>query len=208
MNRAVLALLLLALATPSAGQSDTRIVKPEIRAGDRWTYRGTNMITPGTHEYETRVSFIDAKVILMVSTIKNDGKEVDSSSTPELNFLTAHSGLMFRPHSGLFRFPLRVGDQHEVRYEQLRPRVNTVESSTTGSVKVVGWESVEVPAGKFRAVKLELDSMVKPLDGSRAFPRQLSVWYAPEVRRWVKLQGETPRNKFSEELLDYKLNED
>lgn len=156
--------------------------------------------------HETRVSFANDKVILMVSTNK-DGKEFDSSSTSELNFLTAHSGLMFRPHSGLFRFPLRVGEKYEVNYEQLRPRVNTVEGSTTGSVTVVGWESVEVPAGRFRAIKLELDSTVQPSDGLRAFRRQLSVWYVPEVRRWVKLQGETPRNRFSEELLGYKLNE-
>lgn len=208
MKRAALLTLLLAFPALSAAQSDERIVKPEIRVGDSWTYRGTNMIAPGTHEYESRVSFANDKAILMVSANKSDGKEADSSQTPELNFLAAHSGIMFRPHSGLFRFPLRVGDKYEVKYEQLRPRVNTVESATTGSVAIVGWETVEVPAGKFRAVKLELDSMVKPLDGSRAFPRQLSVWYAPEVRRWVKLQGETPRNKFSEELLDYKLNED
>ena len=95
-----------------------------------------------------------------------------------------------------------------MKYELLRPRVNTVESSTTGSVSVVGWETVEVPAGKFRAIKVELDTMVRPLDGSRPFPRQVTFWYVPEVRRWVKLQGTTPRNRFSEELLSYKLNED
>ena len=50
--------------------------------------------------------------------------------------------------------------------------------------------------------------MVRPLDGSRPFPRQVTFWYVPEVRRWVKLQGTTPRNRFSEELLSYKLNED
>ncbi len=208
MKRALLALLLSAVPSLSAGQSDAPVRKPEIRVGDSWTYRSTNMIAPGTQENETRVSFANDKVILMVSTNRSDGKEMDSSSTPEWNYLTAQSGLMFRPHSGLFRFPLHVGDKHEVKYELLRPRVNTVESSTTGSVSVVGWETVEVPAGKFRAIKVELDTMVRPLDGSRPFPRQVTFWYVPEVRRWVKLQGTTPRNRFSEELLSYKLNED
>jgi len=207
MNRAFSVLLLLAIPALSAGQSDERVVKPEVRAGDSWTYRSTNLLGPGTHELESRVSFADAKVILMVSTSKSDGKEFDSSSTSEWNALTSYSGWMFRPHSGLFRFPLRVGDKHEVKYELLRPRVNTVESSTTGSVTVVGWEMVEVPAGKFRAIKLELDTLIQPFDGSRAYPRQGSFWYVPEVRRWVKFQAVTPKARVSEELLEYKLNE-
>jgi len=208
MNRALLCLLLLAVPILSAGQSDERVVKPEIRVGDSWTYRSTNVFAPGTHDIENRVSFVDAKVILVVTTSKTDGKEADSSWTPEWNSVTSHGGLMFRPNSGLFRFPLRIGDKHQVKYEMLRPRVNTAESSTTGSVTVVGWETIEVPAGKFRAIKLELESIVQPSDGLRAYQRQVTFWYVPDVRRWVKFQGSTPKNRFSEELLTYKLNED
>ena len=57
MKRALLALLLIAVPILSAGQSDARVVKPEIRVGDRWTYRSTNLLAQGTHEHETRVSF-------------------------------------------------------------------------------------------------------------------------------------------------------
>lgn len=207
MNRTLLALLLVAVPVLSAGQTDAPVVKPEIRVGDSWTYRSTNMIAPGTHEHEIRVSFVSDKVILVVSTSKSDEKEIDSSWTPDWNALTAYSGVMFRPHSGLFRFPLRTGDKHEVSYELRRPRVNTAESATTGTVTVVGWETVEVPAGKFRAIKLELDTMIRPSDGARAYRRHVFFWYAPEVRRWVKLQGTTPKSSFSEELLAYKLSE-
>ena len=192
----------------SAAQPDQRVVKPEIRVGDSWTYRGTNALAPGTHEYKNRVSFANEKVILLVSTRNSDGKEVDSSWTPEWNALTSHSGYMFRPNSGMFRFPLHVGDKHELKFEFLRPRVDTVESSTTGSTTVIGWEIVEVPTGKFRAIKLQVDTTVQPLDGSRAYPRQVTFWYVPDVRRWVKLQVFTPSVRSSEELLEYKLNED
>ena len=208
MNRTLLALLLVAIPTLCSGQSDAPIRRPEIRVGYSWTYRSTNMGAPGTREHENRVSFVDAKVILLVSTSKSDEKEIDSSWTAEWNAVTSYGGLMFRPHSGLFRFPLKIGAKHDVKYELLRPRMNAPDSSTTGSVTVVGWEAVEVPAGRFRAIRLDLDSMVRPSDGSRAFPRQVTFWYVPDVRRWVKLQGATPKNSFSEELLDYKLNED
>ena len=200
--------LLAVVPALSAAQPDQRVVKPEIRVGDSWTYRGTNALAPGTHEYKNRVSFANEKVILLVSTRNSDGKEVDSSWTPEWNALTSHSGYMFRPNSGMFRFPLHVGDKHELKFEFLRPRVDTVESSTTGSTTVIGWEIVEVPTGKFRAIKLQVDTTVQPLDGSRAYPRQVTFWYVPDVRRWVKLQVFTPSVRSSEELLEYKLNED
>ena len=206
MIRTLLALLLVTLPTLGAGQSETRIPKPEIRVGDSWTYRGTNVLAPGTHEHETRVSFVDDKVILAVSTRKSDGKEFDSSWTSEWNAVNSYTGRMFRPHTGLFRFPLRIGDGYEMKMEWLEPRTKIVEGISSGTVKVVGWETVEVPAGKFRAMKLESESVVRTADG-RTPQFKGTHWYVPEVRRWVKLQLVGPRGTTSEELLEYKLNE-
>src|SRR3990172_5409761 len=98
----MVAFLLAAVSTLSGSQTEDRVVKPEIRVGDSWTYRGTNALAPGTHEYENRVSFANEKVILLITTRKSDGKEVDSSWTPEWNAMTSHAGYMFRPNSGMF----------------------------------------------------------------------------------------------------------
>ena len=208
MNHAALVLLLLAFPALSSGQPDARIVKPEIRVGDRWTYRSTNILGPGTYEHETRVSFADDKVILAVSTRKSDGKEFDSSWTSEWNAVTSYTGSYFRPHTGFLRFPLRIGDTHELKYEFLRPRVNTILASATGKSNVVGWDVVVVPAGTFRAVKVEFEVAVKAFDGSWAYRAQGTIWYDPEVRRWVKFQTISPNVASSEEMLTYKLNED
>lgn len=207
MKQAVLALLLSAVCNLSAGQSVERIVKPEIRAGDRWTYRGTNVIATGSHEYEHRVSFTDDKVILLVSTRKSDEKEFDSSWTSKWNAVTSYTGSYFRPHTGFLRFPLRIGDIHELKYEFLRPRVNTVLAIATGTSKVIGWDMVKVPAGTFRTMKVEFEVAVKALDGSWAYEAQGTIWYDPEIRRWVKFQTISPNAKSSEEMLAYKLNE-
>lgn len=206
MIRALL-LLLLALPAMSAAQSEARIVKPEIRVGDSWTYRSTNLLAPGTHEHETRVSFVDNKLILTVSTRKSDGKEFDASWTAEWNAVRSYSEFMYRPHTGTFRFPLRIGNEYEMKYELLRPRADTVVSNTTRTVKVVGWETVEVPAGTFRAIKVVAEGLVQPLDGSDAWRQQTTFWYNAEVRRWVKVQNVLPKFTASEELLEYKLNE-
>jgi len=207
MNRAALTLLLLATPCLSAGQDIVRVIQPEIRVGDSWTYRSTNVFAPGTHDIEHRVSFVDGKVILLVTTSKGNGKEADSTWTPDWNIVNSHGGMMFRPHSGVFQFPMKVGDAHPVQYDMMRPRESAAESSTSGSVRVVGWETVQVPAGTFRAIRIELQSMVQRSDRPRPHPRQVTFWYVPEVRRWVKFQGSTPANSFGEELLEYKLNE-
>lgn len=145
MIRAAATLLLLCICPLSAGQTETRVVKPEVRVGDSWTYRSTNVFAPGTHDIENRVSFTNDKVILVVTTSKGDGKEVDSAWTSDWNIVTSHGGMMFRPDSGVFRFPLRIGAKHDVKYELFRPRENVSESSATGSVTVVGWGQSKFP---------------------------------------------------------------
>lgn len=207
MNRIVPVLLLLAFPALSAGQSDAPIRRPEIRVGDSWTYRATNLLAPGTHEHETRVSFADDKVILAVSTRKSDGKEFDSSWTSEWNAISSYTGFIYRPSTGILRFPLRIGDQHQNMFEVLAPRVSTVLRRATGGTKVIGWETVDVPAGKFRALRVEHENVVQPLDGSSPFPVQATYWYVPDVKRWVRFQLVTPKVTTSEELLQYKLNE-
>ena len=207
MSRLLLAILLVAAPILCAGQTDAPVRRPEVRVGDSWTYRSTNVLEQGTYEHETRVSFVDDKVILAVSTRKSDRKEFDSSWTLEWNAVTTYGGLMYRPHSGLFRFPLRIGSKHAVKYELLWPQRQVIESSTDGSVTVAGWETVEVPAGRFRAIKLELESVIR---GASHMPErvQITYWYVPDVRRWVKYQFYTRQFTGGEELLEYKLNED
>jgi uncharacterized lipoprotein YddW (UPF0748 family) len=68
------------------------------------------------------------------------------------------------------------------------------------TVVVVGWETVEVPAGKFRALRVEATH-----DGRRNGP-QVTAWYAPEVKRYVRLIAQAVRSSREEVLLGYKLN--
>jgi hypothetical protein len=207
VTRAILCLLLFAVPVLSTGQSDARVIKPEIRVGDSWTYRSTNVLGPGTDEHVTRVSFADDKVILAVSTRKSDGKEFDSSWTSEWNAITSYTGLMYRPPTGVLRFPLRVGDKYAIKFEILRLRGSNVMQNATGTAMITGWETVDVPAGKFRAMRVDVEAVYRNTDGSGAFVQQATFWYVPEVRRWVKLQSVFPGRRLSEELLEYKLNE-
>jgi hypothetical protein len=208
MIRAILMLSLLAVHCQGVAQSESRVVKPEIRKGDRWTYRSVNLPGPGTHEIENQVTFSDGKSILVVSSFKGGDREIDTSWTAEWNAVKPLGEIVFRPDSGVFRFPLRVGDRYDVSYELLRPQRSEVDSTTTGTVAIVGWEEVEVPAGRFRALRLEMDTLVRPTGRPKGFQRKLTYWYVPDVRRWVKSRITTPQLDASEELLFYKLNDD
>ena len=205
MKRTLLALLLVALPSLSAGQSDAPVPRPEVKVGDRWTYRGTNILGPGDDEHETVVHRADGKVLQIVSTRKSDGKEIDSIWTADWNAMTSYTGFIYRPSSGISRFPMRVGDKHTTKFEVLRPRANTITQYATMTVLVAEWEMVEVPAGKFRALKVEASGTWQQADGAGAFLQQITFWYVPEVRRWVKLEASSPRGRLSEELVAYKL---
>jgi len=61
----------------------------------------------------------------------------------------------------------------------------------TSTARIQGWEQVTVPAGTFRALRVEmagnrrLDFFTRDAVAGRF---KLTVWYAPEVRRFVRLE--------------------
>ena len=113
---------------------------------------------------------------------------------------------MVNPHTGFFKFPLRVGDTYRASFEIAFPQRGSLRHRREYTVKVVGWEEVSVAAGMFRALKLEAEGSWQRLD-ARGEGRLRSVfWYAPEAKRWVKniLEVHGPRgpvNSTVEELV-------
>jgi hypothetical protein len=55
-----------------------------------------------------------------------------------------------------------------------------------GTVQVLGWETIEVPAGTYRALRVDVTgSFGSGAETRRAQLRQ-SFWWVVEVRRWVR----------------------
>ena len=115
-----------------------------------------------------------------------------------------------------FDFPMTIGKKWKVAYEQQNP-VKTVKSHKIDlQYTAVGWEEVEVPAGKFQAFKIEAEGTwrdtfnatpvsvgsVAQVDGdgaSMVMKNQKSTvpapvmgrmfrtyWYVPSIKRAVK----------------------
>lgn len=80
----------------------------------------------------------------------------------------------------------------------------------TVSVRAVGWESISVPAGTFRALRVEVagtrgsDPEI-PWQAKQAGRFHYSAWYAPEVRRYVKLRHQSwamTASPFGDEIVE------
>lgn len=204
--------LLASTSAPREARADAPVVRPEVMAGDTWTYRRMdywNNSVAGTRTL--RVSAASDKAIQVVSQL--GGKELDEIYTPEWNSVSTFAGNFF-PEHGVLRFPLRPGDAYKVSFEQRFGANLERRTKNEASARVIGWEQVTVPAGRFRALKIEIDGSFQRIDASISGSIRYVIWYVPEVRRWVKVTFEDvivtgsprgPNTRFGEELVEYRL---
>jgi len=211
------AIIFLFLMWPAlcAAQADTPVAEPEVKAGDRWTYRrmASGSYNPG-ETYEMRVTFAARNAIHVVVTGK-DGRESDATYTPEWNDVVSPTGRINSRARGELQFPLTVGASYKLDWFVDTPHTGHPALSETGShkrtVKVAGWEEIAVPAGKFRALRVEAEGRY---EAGRASGLVREVfWYVPEIKRWAKhtydvtrlsMKG-SYRDRGGEELVEFKV---
>lgn len=172
---------------PALGADESAPVpKPDVKEGETWTYQFTNLVANVRKpvNVQIRVSFVSAGVIATIDRI-GDGQEGDSQYTAEWNPSAQASGQVYKEPFRRFRFPLKVGDSYPFTYE-VAFRGSPNRSKSEGTFKVVGWEDVVVPAGKFRALKIEGRGAYQRLDTRGGALQRWDIWYVPEVKRHVK----------------------
>jgi len=190
---------------------------PAVHAGDTWTYRLTReKASSGWSQSrdETTVSRVTSSSIYY--TVKASGstqapKELfsglDWSRSRDVN---GKETIVNRP----FSFPLTVGKTWNVDYTEQHPNKAHKSENWTSKFTVVGYETVEVPAGKFNALKIEAEGhwtaeieptqsvvqganstaegtsmtteVQKAREGAATGRTYKAFWYVPEVKRWVK----------------------
>jgi hypothetical protein len=201
--------LALALAAAANAGDDAPVALPKVTAGDRWVYRLADWYGQEGKAYEVKVTFASSRAIQAVSTLQATHAEIDTAWTPEWNAVTDLRGGSFYPDSGLLHFPLHPGLRYTSEFKVKRPRDGFF-GTLKLNVEVVGWEQVSVPAGTFRALKIEAPGVADAPDnfGGSSTVRYV-IWYVPEVRRWVRWQfdvrnpqGRTARHD-TEELVEY-----
>jgi hypothetical protein len=151
--------------------------------------------------YELRVSFIDARAIHTVISKQGRPRDSDATFTPEWNGVVAVDEGIMDVKQGLLQFPLAVGRTYPALWEMRRPRVGNFHARHERTVKVVGWEEIEVPAGKFLALKVQAEGRWRRLDRKSEDWARNTMWYVPAVKRWVKSDYEDASGKIGEELI-------
>jgi hypothetical protein len=194
------------------------IDRPDIRAGDTWVYRTTEEKgTSGwnqTHD-ELTVTRVTASAIYF--TVKASGstqapKELfmgkDWSRIRDIN---GKETLVAQP----MQFPLSPGKSWTVKFTEDSPSKTFRTETWDNNYSVVGYEDIEVPGGKYHALKIEAEGrwsavlapgetvvqgteihtsgatmstqVQKTADGKEVSGRLYKAfWYVPEIKRWVK----------------------
>jgi hypothetical protein len=211
-----LCLSALLMSAPALGWADG-VNAPTVKAGDTWTYKTTTEKSPSGWNQtrdETTVSRVTSSSIYY--TIKPSG-----STQPEKELFAGTDWSRVRDIEGKetvinrpLSFPLAAGKVWEVHYTEQHPNAKFKSEDWSSKYTVVGYESIEVPAGKFNALKIEAEGrwtaelepaqtvvqgaqtnadgtsmttqVQKTTDRTVSGRTYKAFWYVPEVKRWVK----------------------
>ena len=165
---------------------------PEWRPGDRWVYGWTSGSEAGTKTVEV----IEIREINAVRFYLVRVGDLDHFYTRDIQW----AGTMreqkvesrMSPPEPWFVWPLEEGRRwtHNATYEDGKGK-----SQVSDRFSVVTTEVVEVPAGRFNAVKVVRETDRRDVD---------EYWYAPEVRFYVKWIGRRGDAQFEEQLREYR----
>ena len=189
-----LATLLLAacVSAPPTGPVADRVVAPDIRKGESWTYQlrdGYNGMVLRTvreqvinHDGERfGISLTDAKLPAGDTVLY----------TAEANPVYLRAGraalpVHYAPFKPDYVFPLEVGRHWQGNFVvQAQAGGRSIRATLYG--QAVGWEHVSVPAGEFDALKIRRQIYLDDEEfwrwGTQIYETD---WYVPAIKRFVK----------------------
>ena len=216
MKKTITAAVLCAIGLPLLAIAQSA-PPPAIKGGDSWTYVDTFEKAPSiwrqTHD---EVTVLRATPSHIYYTSKQSGSTQAPSEviagadwSRERN-MNGADVVVNRP----FAFPLSPGKTWAVEYTEQHPNKAFASQKWSSQYRVGDIETVEVPAGKFQAIKVEAEgewvAQIEPTQtvtqavqmqqgdtamithAQKTGPVQVTgrtykaFWYVPEIGRWVK----------------------
>lgn len=181
-------------AIPERSPDTAREVNTALpRPGESWTYR-TSGKWPTSPRRDIVIAVESVRDGVVTDTLRADPQERMAGDTRRVvgsrpGFMAWQQiGLEYSPYLGAFRDLETLGTLSNFA----TPDVDTW-GQWYSEAKVLGRETVNVPGGSFDAFKVEVWSSRSASGGSTLAPIEpvrihYLVWYAPNVKRYVKMQ--------------------
>jgi hypothetical protein len=179
----------------AASASGGRLPQP----GDSWVYRYTHHRETGGKQRKYEVKVVQASERQIVERYSMEGLSSGESKHSPGAHLVALEASVFSPYLAAFQDLAAEPVLGEVRAAD--PFCARMPCTLTA--RVVGREVVRVPAGSFDAIKVRIDHAWPNWQREPPGNRQISVWYAPAVKRVVKLSSRSVAGRYSAIVGDF-----
>jgi hypothetical protein len=199
-----------------SGKPLAAVDKPDLQVGDQWTYRTVDL---WKNEESTQFEFVVTqakgdslkleRTIIAPATATDVG--IPSTRTADRSTWTFASRNTIEGKYVTFAFPLEPGKTWEFEYSTKSANGDVVVHKRTARAET--WEDVEVPAGKFHALKVIHSGTYTRRARTGSFSGNVSeiFWYAPEVKRFIKREFRDTvghartHDQVREELMAYRV---
>lgn len=185
--------VLAAAPAPAPAPVAPSVASPLPLKGERWTYRSSGKWpTSPKRRFEVVVQSVAGDVVTDALNVlePTTGTEQKRSRGGRPDFIAWDLiGQEFSPYFGAFVQLAQQGSLSGLP----TPSLDTAWSGWSSQAKVLGQESVSVPAGSFQAYKVEVWSN-RAQTGTSATAQiepvrvHYLIWYAPDVKRYVRMQ--------------------
>ena len=188
---------LLVLCFPAILFAQDKVDIPVWNVGDKWVFNRSspNIKNQGAIEVVSAdqdtyiVKFIDN--ICIVETQGFEAIIIEKSTLHRSYALTGNTREKYKKgRRTIFNFPFYAGKEWKDSYSavSLVTSIETTPLDYYEIYKVLGWEEVEVEAGKFKAIKMEATVGHEAKGLAPAFEGKNLYWYSPDVKHFVKCQ--------------------
>jgi hypothetical protein len=195
--RKMILLSFLVLLIPAIVCGQNKIDAPAWNIGDKWNLTG-----------DVTVSVVNAdESSYVVKYLTSGGESVLICEKPSLNRIYSMDKKRRIKYEGrnrrLFNFPLDIGKSWKDKFVVKPAALADQEKTYLETFTVLGWEDVEVQAGKIKALKLEYKQEMVEQPTGRPKEGKVWYWYSPDVKYMVKCQYE--KTDYWDALYDWEL---
>lgn len=172
------------------------VAPPVLRSGDTWVYAQINAYNGLTERILTDrlVAAKEGFVIERRSDRPDEPLQAETISAPwrQLGETTAGQRRVFSVPLARIPFPIAPGQLW--REQATITDAYGVKFLWRTNGRAVGWERVRTPAGEFVALRIERSMNLGDYDYGWSDTEVFETyWYAPEVKRWVRLEHQYAR---------------